>query len=92
MPQFHLSIEKLYELYKNPSTGEFEIPVVERCLEYLKVFMTQEGLFRATGSLVTIQGLRDEFQKGNYLLPPNSPNEVGGLLKLFLHHLPGIFY
>ncbi|KAH7348258.1 hypothetical protein BKA66DRAFT_504814 [Pyrenochaeta sp. MPI-SDFR-AT-0127] len=68
--------------------------VVYRCLEYLKVkqAISEEGLFRLSGSNIVIKGLRDRFNnEGDIRLLEGQyydVHAVASLLKLYLRELP----
>ncbi|KAF2665985.1 hypothetical protein BT63DRAFT_416413 [Microthyrium microscopicum] len=78
-----------------PEGVDAQIPaVVYRCIEYLRAMkaVDEEGLFRLSGSNVTIKGLRERFQvegdvnllEGEYY----DIHAVASLLKLYLRELP----
>ncbi|KAF2845074.1 RhoGAP-domain-containing protein [Plenodomus tracheiphilus IPT5] len=68
--------------------------VVYRCLEYLKVkqAISEEGIFRLSGSNIVIKGLRDRFNlEGDIKLLDGQyydVHAVASLLKLYLRELP----
>ncbi|KAF2994828.1 hypothetical protein E8E13_002825 [Curvularia kusanoi] len=91
---FGMTLQEAVEFsqHLNPST---QLPsVVFRCLEYLKEkkAIKEEGIFRLSGSNITIKGLRDRFNSdGDVALveePYTDVHAVASLLKLYLRELP----
>ncbi|KAF2098431.1 RhoGAP-domain-containing protein [Rhizodiscina lignyota] len=81
--------------YTQPAGIDYPLPsVVYRCIEYLRAqgAIHEEGIFRLSGSNLTIKGLRDRFNtEGDVKLLEGEyydVHAVGSLLKLYLRELP----
>ena len=82
--------------YNHPADVDIELPaVVFRCIEYLenKNAVSEEGIFRLSGSNVVIKALRERFNvEGDVNLITDGQfydmHAVASLLKLYLRELP----
>ena len=82
--------------FAGPADVTTELPaVVYRCIEYLlaKNAITEEGIFRLSGSNTVIKGLKDRFNtEGDVNLTADGKyydiHAVASLLKLYLRELP----
>lgn len=82
--------------YNHPADVDIELPaVVYRCIEYLeeKNAVSEEGIFRLSGSNVVIKALRERFNiEGDVNLITDGQyydmHAVASLLKLYLRELP----
>jgi len=81
---FHVPIDQVKLAGKIPA-------VVEQTITYLETRgVTEEGILRLAGNNTEIKQLRDQFDKGPYpdLTQCKDPNNIAGLLKLYLRELP----
>jgi RalA-binding protein 1 len=91
---FGLPLLEAVECSQPPGIHPFVPAVVYRCVEYLqeKDAINEEGLFRLSGSNVTIKALRERFiQEGDVRLLEEEyydVHAVASLLKLYLRELP----
>eukprot|EP01132_Coremiostelium_polycephalum_P001272 gene1272-1602_t len=67
-------------------------PIISQTIEYIeKKAMDTVGIFRLSGSVVTIESWKNKYDKGekiDLLTQENDPHAVAGLLKLYLRELP----
>ena len=72
--------------------GKGYVPfVVEKCMRFLKDHLHEEGLFRVSGDLGTVERTIKAFDSGeNVILTrySRSPHDIASLLKQFFHKLP----
>jgi len=66
---------------------------VDETVNYLNSYVTEEGLFRISGSMLKIEKMRTKLDNGESLnistdSPDYGPHEVAGLLKMFFRKLP----
>ena len=91
---FGMTLQDAVEFSQHFNFGPQLPTVMFRCLEYLKnkKAITEEGIFRLSGSNITIKALRDRFNTdGDVALvdePYTDVHAVASLLKLYLRELP----
>jgi len=91
---FGMTLQEAVEFSRHFDFGPQLPTVMFRCLEYLKEkkAITEEGIFRLSGSNITIKALRDRFNtEGDVALvdePYTDVHAVASLLKLYLRELP----
>jgi RalA-binding protein 1 len=89
-----MTLQEAVEFSRHFDFGPQLPTVMFRCLEYLKEkkAITEEGIFRLSGSNITIKALRDRFNtEGDVALvdePYTDVHAVASLLKLYLRELP----
>jgi RalA-binding protein 1 len=91
---FGMTLKEAVEFSQHYNFGPQLPTVIFRCLQYLKEkkAITEEGIFRLSGSNITIKALRDRFNTdGDVALvdePYTDVHAVASLLKLYLRELP----
>ncbi|KAH3687458.1 hypothetical protein WICPIJ_001568 [Wickerhamomyces pijperi] len=90
------NLDQILTLSPNHILSNRQVPsIIHRCIEFLSVnnAMSQEGIFRLSGSAALIKQFREQFDTQydiDFNLLPTKPdiNTVAGLLKLWFRELP----